>query len=125
MLYASECTLEIIFLYVRQLLIYKNSLKSLSCACHVILGACLHHKYFTLPKSTREIYISSLFRKVKLINVTNVITKTNKFTPRLTGDSACIMFFYGLIMLRTSYGKISLFLFFSRFVPTSDINIKV
>ena len=28
----------------RQLLSNKNSVKSLSCTCHVILGACLHHK---------------------------------------------------------------------------------
>ena len=37
-------------------------------------------------------YISFLFRKVMPINVTKVITKTNKFTPRLTGDFACILF---------------------------------
>ena len=36
-----------------------------------------------------------LFRKVMPINVTDVTTKTNKFTPRLTGDFACIMFFTG------------------------------
>ena len=69
-----------------------NSIKSLSCTCHVILGGLLTPQIsISHGRNLRGKYISVFcFEKS-----CRLITKTNKFTPRLTGDFACIMFFKG------------------------------
>ena len=86
----------------RQLLSNKNSIKSLSCTCHVILGGLLTPQIsISHGRNLRGKYISVFC----FGNSCRLFTKINKFTPRLTGDFACIMFFYGLIMLRTIMEK--------------------